>query len=217
MDSIRAGVQPNTHKHCRAALEDVRSSPESFIRVHQHHAPVNTMKPKSLCVPRLGLFEDTGVRYRRQVDSGSPEQSLDQPAESPRDPHFTLLQPERSPYQQLVEDDSQHRLKEEKKTKKKEKYKKYKKVGRIFSLGNMKKGVLIHTVQKFKAVTFGLFLKECAFHQCCCGGTAVVLNIFVATYAFCLRDLWWLAFLKELHLFEFEFWVACYFRLLLVK
>jgi len=129
MDSIRAGVQPNTHKHCRAALEDVRSSPESFIRVHQHHAPVNTMKPKSLCVPRLGLFEDTDVRYRRQVDSGSPEQSLDQPAESPSDPRFTLLQPERSPYQHLVEDDSQLRLKEEKKTKKKEKYKKYKKVG----------------------------------------------------------------------------------------
>ncbi|KAG1961030.1 uncharacterized protein si:dkey-126g1.9 [Pimephales promelas] len=124
MDSIRAGVQPNTH---RAALEDVRSSPESFIRVHQHHAPVNTMKPKSLCVPRLGLFEDTDVRYRRQVDSGSPEQSLDQPAESPKDPRFTLLQPERSPYQHLVEDDSQLRLKEEKKTKKKEKYKKYKK------------------------------------------------------------------------------------------
>lgn len=87
------------------------------------------MKPKSLCVPRLGLFEDTGGRYRRQVDSGSPEQSLDQPAEKrPRDPPFTLtLLPERSPYQPLLEDDSQHKLKEEKKTKKKEKYKKYKK------------------------------------------------------------------------------------------
>lgn len=87
------------------------------------------MKTKSLCAPRLGLFEDTGGRYRRQVDSGSPEQSLDPPAEKrPRDPAFTF-QPERSPYQPLVEDDSQHKLKEEKKTKKKEKYKKYRKVG----------------------------------------------------------------------------------------
>ncbi|ROL47004.1 hypothetical protein DPX16_20656 [Anabarilius grahami] len=85
------------------------------------------MKPKSLCVPRLGLFEDVSGRYRRQVDAGAPEQSLDQPAEKrPRALHFTVLQ-ERSPYEPLVENDSQHKLKEEKKAKKKDKYKKYRK------------------------------------------------------------------------------------------
>ncbi|XP_051735341.1 uncharacterized protein C1orf115 [Ctenopharyngodon idella] len=85
------------------------------------------MKPKSLCVPRLGLFEDVTGRYRRQVDTGAPEQSLDQPEEKrPRALPFTVLQ-ERSPYEPLVENDSQHKLKEEKKAKKKEKYKKYKK------------------------------------------------------------------------------------------
>ncbi|KAF4096527.1 required for drug-induced death protein 1 [Onychostoma macrolepis] len=83
------------------------------------------MKPKSLCVPRLGLFE--AGRYRRQVDPGAPEQILDPPAEKrPRELRFTLL-PETSPYEPLVEDDSQHKLKEEKKAKKKEKYKKYRK------------------------------------------------------------------------------------------
>ncbi|XP_005162401.1 uncharacterized protein si:dkey-126g1.9 [Danio rerio] len=90
------------------------------------------MKPKSLCVPRFGLFEE--CRYRRQVDAAAPEQSVDQPAEkkkkkkkkSPREPQFTALT-ERSPYELLLEDDSQHTLKEDKKVKKKEKYKKYKK------------------------------------------------------------------------------------------
>ncbi|XP_043080483.1 uncharacterized protein C1orf115 [Puntigrus tetrazona] len=83
------------------------------------------MKPKSLCISRLGLFEEGG--YRRQVDTGAPEQNYDPPAENrPRDRRFSLL-PERSPYEPLVEDDSQHKLKEEKKAKKKEKYKKYRK------------------------------------------------------------------------------------------
>ncbi|XP_016428898.1 uncharacterized protein C1orf115-like [Sinocyclocheilus rhinocerous] len=82
------------------------------------------MKPKSLCVPRLDLFEG---RYRRQFDTGAPEHSLDQPVEKrPRDLRYTLL-PERPPYEPLVEDDSQHKLKEEKKAKKKERYKKYRK------------------------------------------------------------------------------------------
>ncbi|KAK2885433.1 hypothetical protein QQF64_021199 [Cirrhinus molitorella] len=85
------------------------------------------MKPKSLCVPRISLFEDVSGRYRRQVDNCAPEQSLDQQAEKrPRDLRLTLL-PERSPYEPLVEDDSQHKLREEKKAKKKEKYKKYRK------------------------------------------------------------------------------------------
>ncbi|XP_042569400.1 uncharacterized protein C1orf115-like [Cyprinus carpio] len=85
------------------------------------------MKPKSLCVPRLGLFEDVSGRYRRQVNTGAPEQSLDQPVERrARDLRYTLL-PERSAYEPLVEDDIQHKIKEEKKAKKKEKYKKYRK------------------------------------------------------------------------------------------
>ncbi|XP_052450613.1 uncharacterized protein si:dkey-126g1.9 [Carassius gibelio] len=97
-------------------------SPESLISVCTNNTSlVKTMKPKSLCLPRLGLFEDG--RYRRQVDTGAPEQNQ---REKPRDLHFTLLS-ERSQYEPLVEDDSQHKLKEEKKAKKKEKYKKYRK------------------------------------------------------------------------------------------
>ncbi|XP_056305437.1 required for drug-induced death protein 1 [Danio aesculapii] len=87
------------------------------------------MKPKSLCVPRFGMFEEG--RYRRQVDAATPEQSVDHTVEKkkkkrPREPQFTALT-ERPPYELLLEDDSQHTVKEEKKAKKKEKYKKYKK------------------------------------------------------------------------------------------
>ncbi len=123
--SIRAGVQPNTGKPSKRMCV---CSPESLIRVHRlsNTLLLKTMKPKSLCVPRLGLFE--AGRYRRQVDPDAPEQIFDPPAEKrPRDLRFTLLS-ERSPYEPLVEDDSQHKLKEERNVKKKEKYKKYRKV-----------------------------------------------------------------------------------------
>ncbi len=116
--SIRAGVQPNTGKPLQ---EDVRMQSRELYQSAQAEQLLKTMKPKSLCVPRLGLFE--AGRYRRQVDPDAPEQILDPPAEKrPRDLRFTLLS-ERSPYKPLVEDDSQHKLKEERNVKKKEKYK----------------------------------------------------------------------------------------------
>lgn len=130
---------PAKPKHCRAAPRGCAYVVLRALSECTHNTVlVNTMKPKSLCVPRLGLFEDVSGRYRRQVDTGAPEQSLDQPAEKrPRALHFTVLQ-ERSPYEPLVENDSQHKIKEEKKAKKKEKYKKYRKVRLNISLGNIK-------------------------------------------------------------------------------
>lgn len=130
---------PAKPKHCRAAPRGCAYVVLRALSGCTHNTfLVNTMKPKSLCVPRLGLFEDVSGRYRRQVDTGAPEQSLEQPAEKrPRALHFTVLQ-ERSPYEPLVENDSQHKLKEEKKAKKKEKYKKYRKVRLNISLENIK-------------------------------------------------------------------------------
>lgn len=130
---------PAKPKHCRAAPRGCAYVVLGALSECTNNTfLVNTMKPKSPCVPRLGLFENVSGRYKRQVDTGAPEQSLDQPAEKrPRALHFTLLQ-ERSSYEPLVENDSQHKLKEEKKAKKKEKYKKYRKVRLNISLENIK-------------------------------------------------------------------------------
>lgn len=87
------------------------------------------MKSKSLfSVPQFGISDSFNrnafsARYRRHVDTGGSDQSIGQT--EMKDVHLTFL-PERS-YKPLVEEDSQQRIREEKKAKNKEKYKKYRK------------------------------------------------------------------------------------------